>query len=119
MEYEVYRHKDASDKDFNNIDQIFKRVLAEDKWLCNKTQENLNGQVYVNGQLHNRYEAGPLYFQSLVKKSVMDHRRKEQKRGAEIWPSAQNSAGFIQTTEEMAFCESLTCDPENSKALAW
>lgn len=56
MEYEVYRHADASDEDFKFIDEMFKQVLKEDKELCEGAQKNLNGGIFVNGELHPRAE---------------------------------------------------------------
>lgn len=56
MEYEVYRHNDASDETFEYINQIFKVVLREDKDLCNGAQKNLNAGIFTNGQLHPRVE---------------------------------------------------------------
>lgn len=56
MEYEVYRHKNASDHDFNNISDCFKQILKEDKDLCNAAQKNLNAGIFVNGELHPRVE---------------------------------------------------------------
>lgn len=52
MQYEVFRHKDATDKDFNEMDSFFKQVENEDKELCNGAQQNLNAGVYVTGNLH-------------------------------------------------------------------
>ena len=69
MQYEVYRHINASDKDFHKIDSIFKQVLKEDKDLCNAAQRNLNTGVYVNGELHPEHEKGPLFFQQSVTKT--------------------------------------------------
>lgn len=117
MEYEVYRHVDATDAEFEHIDSLFKRILGEDKYLCNETQKNLNAGVYVNGQLHSAYEEGPLYFQSLVKKIVMDHRAEEERLKKEIWPAMQKVEGASCTNSDMDFCAAL--DPEKSRALAW
>lgn len=52
MEYEVYRHKDATDEEFTYISDMFKNILKEDKDLCNAAQKNLNGSVFINGELH-------------------------------------------------------------------
>lgn len=52
MQYEVYRHKDASDEDFKGMDQFAKRVEAEDKALCDAAQKNLNAGFYTSGPLH-------------------------------------------------------------------
>lgn len=52
MEYEVYRHKNATDEEFHKIDSFFKQVLKEDKDLCNAVQKNFSAGVFVNGKLH-------------------------------------------------------------------
>lgn len=117
MEYEVYRHKNASDADFEQIDSIYKRILAEDKLLCNATQSNLDVGVYVSGQLHPSYEQGPLYFQTLVRKIVMKHRAEEERLKKEIWPATPNVEFGQRTNEELDFCVAL--DPKKSKDLAW
>lgn len=56
MEYEFYRHNNATDEAFNEIVDIFKQVLKEDKELCNAAQQNLNSGVFMNGELHPRAE---------------------------------------------------------------
>lgn len=118
MEYEVYRHKEASDTDFEYIDAFFKRVLDEDKHLCNAAQKNLNAGVFVNGQLHPRLESAPLVFQSTVRALLTDHRDQEQRAKKEIWPARQHSAGQA-TAEDIAFCTGLSCSPGGSKELEW
>lgn len=52
VENEVYRHKDATDKEFDDINAFYRQVLDEDRELCVGTQENLNAGVFVNGELH-------------------------------------------------------------------
>ncbi|KAJ5682107.1 uncharacterized protein N7477_002047 [Penicillium maclennaniae] len=81
MEYEVYRHNEASDYDFEYIDSFFKRVLDEDKYLCNAAQKNLNAGVFVNGQLHPRLESAPLFLPEYCPKSAKESSR----RGKERW----------------------------------
>src|SRR5690348_10843230 len=88
MEYEVYRHKDATDEDFTGISEFFKQVLREDKDLCNGAQKNLNAGIFVNGELHPRVEKGPLFFQTVTRELVTSHRQAEEKLGAEVWPAA-------------------------------
>lgn len=78
MEYEVYRHNDANNDDFKRIDEMFKRILNEDKWLCNNAQRNLNGGVFVNGEMHSRMEEGPLYFQSRIRQILNEQHRLER-----------------------------------------
>ena len=51
MQYEVFRHNDAPDEVFKQLDGFFKQVENEDKNLCNGAQRNLNAGVYVNGNL--------------------------------------------------------------------
>ena len=117
MEYEVYRHKDASDADFEYIDSFFKRVLDEDKHLCNAAQKNLNSGVFVNGQLHPDLESAPLFFQKTVRRLVMTHRDEEKREKAEIWPARQRSAGSA-TAEDIEFCSGLSCG-EGASNLEW
>lgn len=89
MRYEVYRHKNASDEDFNLISDMYKRIMSEDKYLCIQSQKNLNAGVFVNGQLHPEMEKGPLHFQKTVREVVTEHRKKEEAAGHEIWPAQQ------------------------------
>ncbi|CAH0022427.1 unnamed protein product [Clonostachys rhizophaga] len=119
MEYEVYRHKNASDEDFKTIDEMFKRILNEDKWLCNNAQKNLNAGVFVNGEMHPRMEQGPLYFQSRVRQVLNDHRKLEQAAGQEIWAARQAApGGSDHTAEDISFCSGLSC-AKNTTALEW
>ncbi|VUC22971.1 unnamed protein product [Clonostachys rosea] len=119
MEYEVYRHKDASDEDFKTIDEMFKRILNEDKWLCNNAQKNLNAGVFINGEMHPRMEQGPLYFQSRVRQVLNDHRKLEQAANQEIWPARQTAAqDYGDTVEDISFCSGLAC-AKNTTALEW
>lgn len=113
----MYRHKNATDEDFNNIDQMFKRILAEDKWLCNNTQKNLESGVYINGPLHPDFECGPLYFQHLVKETLLEHRKDEQRQKEEIWPATPITVASA-SVEDMAFCTGLSCNSE-SQSINW
>ncbi|KAJ6172868.1 hypothetical protein N7485_005680 [Penicillium canescens] len=114
MEYEVYRHKHASDKDFEYIDAFFKRVLDEDKHLCNAAQKNLNAGVFVNGQLHPELESAPLFFQNTVRRLLGAHREEEKRQRKEIWPAQQHSAGSA-TAEDIEFCSGLACRFDGDK----
>lgn len=90
MRYEVYRHKNATDEDFDLISNMYKRIMSEDKYLCTHSQKNLNAGVFVNGQLHPEMEKGPLHFQKTVREVVTEHRKKEEAAGHEIWPAQQS-----------------------------
>ncbi|KAM0425792.1 hypothetical protein ACHAPT_009042 [Fusarium lateritium] len=119
MEYEVYRHKDASDDDFKRIDEMFKRILSEDKWLCNNAQKNLNAGVFINGEMHPRMEQGPLYFQSQVRKFLNDHHKLEEAAKKEIRPAQQILTGDTAVTEvDLDFCSGSACGKEQG-ALEW
>lgn len=118
MEYEVYRHKDATDEDFEKVDFMFKRILNEDKWLCNNAAKNLEAGVFVNGELHPRMEKGPLYFQSQIRKVLQAHRKREEVAKQEIWPARQVLAEGTEqgeTADDIAFCAKLGCEND----LAW
>ncbi|KAK5080128.1 hypothetical protein LTR05_008787 [Lithohypha guttulata] len=117
MEYEVYRHNEATDAEFEKIDTMFKRILKEDKWLCNSAQKNLNAGVFINGEMHSRMEKGPLFFQSTVRALLKDHRKLEESRKQEIWPARQAlPAAEMPSREDLDFCASLDCDQAQ---IAW
>ncbi|KAJ5819410.1 hypothetical protein N7474_005001 [Penicillium riverlandense] len=99
MRYEVYRHRNATEEDFNLISDMYKRIMSEDKYLCIQSQKNLNVGVFVNGQLHPEMEKGPIHFQKTVREVVTDHRKKEAAAGHEIFPAQQrtrNNTGVSQ-----------------------
>ncbi|KAF7590986.1 hypothetical protein BBP40_002180 [Aspergillus hancockii] len=108
MRYEVYRSKNSKDEDFDLINQMYKRIMSEDKDLCANTQKNLNNGVCVNGELPPRMEKGPVYFQQIVRELIVEHRKKEDAAGQEIWPTRQTLPTTASTTEEdMTFCDKL------------
>jgi hypothetical protein len=119
MEYDVYRHKDASDEDFEKIDSMFKRILHEDKWLCNNAQKNLNAGVFVNGEMHPKMESGPGFFQKSVREHILRHRKLEEATGEEIWPARQIlPGGARESKEDLEFCSGLACSKARAD-LAW
>ncbi len=137
MQYEVFRHRKASDAVFKDLDGYFKQVENEDKQLCNGVQRNLNAGVYVNGNLQPFNEKviaqdpgsggqedelmllkqGVLYFQELVKRNLVNHRREEESKGGEIWPSTRKAIESASLDEEIGFCTKLDCG--SSAELAW
>lgn len=113
VEYEVYRHKDASDAEFEAIDSMYKRVLNEDKWLCFNTQKNYAAGVYVSGEMHARMDKGPLFVQKTVRNLVRQHHERERQLGREIWPARQvlpDSATRVH--EDEAFLCDLKCQTD-------
>lgn len=116
MSYEVYRHKNATDADFTTINEIYKRVMSEDKALCDLAQKNVNAGVFINGMMHPRMEKGPLYFQKLCRDAVQEHHNKEKAVKHEIWPARQELSAESQEDED--FCTGLACSPDAEK-LEW
>lgn len=78
MYYEVYRNKNASDEDFRLINEAYKRVMSEDKVLCELSQRNVNNGVFINGEMHPTMEKGPLHIQKLARNDVTLIRDREQ-----------------------------------------
>ncbi|KAE8419172.1 hypothetical protein BDV36DRAFT_308086 [Aspergillus pseudocaelatus] len=87
MRYEVYRNKNSSEEDFQLINGMYKRIMAEDKYLCTEAQKNIGRGVFVSGLLHPRMEKGPLYFQGVVRDLLYEHFDREKDAGKQIWPA--------------------------------
>jgi hypothetical protein len=119
MQYEVYRNKSSSDEDFEQVNQMYKRIMSEDKYLCQNAQRNIEAGVFVNGEMHPRMEKGPLYFQKLLRESLQEHHEREKLAKHEIWPARQRmpSSAFV-SQEDIEFCSGLACQ-SNNEALAW
>ena len=119
MRYEVYRNKSASDVDFELRNQMYKRIMSEDKYLCDHAQKNINAGIFVNGELHPRMEKGPLYFQKLLRESVMEHHDREKLVKHEIWPARQNLPNSASVSQQdIEFCSGLACQT-HQEVLAW
>lgn len=117
LEYEVFRHKDASDAEFTEGFEFFKQVEIEDKALCNAAQKNLNVGTYSAGELQPHEEVGVLYAQKMFREAVMEHREREKEAGEEIWPARlRNEEG---SNEDVAFCRELEACATGSKAVEW
>jgi len=119
MQYQIFRNKNSSEEDFQLIHQLYKRVVAEDKVLCELAQKNLNAGIYVNGQMHPRLEKGPLYFQKVTRETIREHVKREKAAKREIWPARQvlpSTAGV--SLEDVELCSGLACET-NQPALAW
>jgi hypothetical protein len=123
MYYEVWRNKHSSEEDFLFISDTYKRVMGEDKVLCERAQKNIKAGVFVNGELNPYKEKGPLFFQNRCREIVMEQSMKEKKLGQKIWPAKQQleSTGTSAISKEMEdFCEGLACSNENEKnEFAW
>lgn len=110
MRYEVYRNKSSSDENFKVIDDMYKRIMSEDKYLCSNAQKNINAGVFVNGEMHPEMEKGPLYFQKKVREVVTGHFEKEQRAGTEIWPAQQQVPKTATASQsDSNFCSAVDC----------
>jgi hypothetical protein len=119
IRYEVFRNKNSSDEDFKLIDEIYKRIMSEDKALCDLAQKNINGGVFVAGEMHPVMEKGPLFFQKLVRENVTEHHKKEQAIKQEIWPARQTIPTTASVTrKDIDFCSGLACET-NKEGLVW
>jgi phenylpropionate dioxygenase-like ring-hydroxylating dioxygenase large terminal subunit len=124
MYYEVWRNKSSSEEDFLYISDTYKRVMGEDKVLCERAQKNIEAGVFINGELHPQMEKGPLFFQKRCREIVMEHSLQEKRAGQKLWPAKQQLAdkGAESYSNELQdFCESLSCGSESSEKseLAW
>ena len=119
--YEVYKNKHSSDEDFHIISDMYERVMREDKVLCDAAQKNLNRGVFVNGQLHPKWEKAPLFFQKTVREVITEHFQREKREGKEIWPARQKVVGNVGVSEEdEEICSGIACASEARKeVLAW
>ncbi|KAL5001027.1 Rieske [2Fe-2S] iron-sulfur domain-containing protein [Aspergillus recurvatus] len=120
---EVYRHRAATDNEFNAILAFYRQVLNEDRELCEGVQRSLRTGVFMNGELHPEKERGPIRFQESLKEMVMEHAKEEERLGFEIWPAVPKTPGKDgggKGGEEVRFCESLdTKGCLGGKKLAW
>lgn len=121
MQYQVFRNKNASDADFDLVNQIYKRVMSEDKELCAQAQKNINAGIFVNGEMHPRLEKGPLHFQKVCRETVTEHYKREQSAGGmEIWPARQELPETAAASQEdIDFCKGLPCLARKDSALEW
>jgi hypothetical protein len=121
MSYEIYRNKASSDKDFHLIADMYERVMREDKVLCDAAQRNLDRGVFVNGQLHPKYEKAPLFFQGTVRDVVSRHWEEEKRAGREIWPAKQTIKENADVSDaDEAICRGVECgDGVRKEVLAW
>ena len=123
MYYEVWKNRNSMREEFDRLNLVYKRVMAEDKVLCERAQANINAGVFVNGELHPHMEKGPLFFQKRCREIVMEHAQKEKKLGRQIWPAKQaleKEGNSAISNEDVDFCEGLACGNDNDKSeLAW
>lgn len=89
MYYEVWKNKYSAKEDFLFISDTYKRVMGEDKVLCERAQKNIEAGVFVSGELHPQFEKGPLFFQKRCREVILEHGMREKREGRKIWPAGQ------------------------------
>jgi hypothetical protein len=122
MSYEIYRNKHSTDAQFHLIADMYERVMREDKVLCDAAQRNLDRGVFVNGQLHPKYEKAPLFFQDTVRRVVKEHWEREKTKGREIWPAKRTMRENVERSEEdEEVCRGVECmgGGGQKEVLAW
>lgn len=118
MGYEVYRNRNSAEEDFRVISDMYARVMSEDKVLCTNAQKNIDRGVFVNGELHPKYEKAPLFFQNTVRQVVKEHNERERKEGQAIWPAKQKLPFKAQVSEnDEALCSEVCCRAQKSKPM--
>ncbi|KAK5686400.1 hypothetical protein LTS10_002518 [Elasticomyces elasticus] len=119
MQYQVFRNKNSSEEDFQLVNNIYKRIMSEDKYLCDLAQKNLEAGIFVNGELHPRLEKGPLFFQKVCRDVVTEHHAREKKEGQEYWPARQTLPGSADASaKDIEFCSGLSCG-DRKDSLVW
>lgn len=119
ISYQVYRNKNSPREAFEHIDAMYKRVMSEDKVLCNAAQKNLNAGIFVNGELHPKMEKGPLYFQKVTRDVITEHYKKEQASKREIWPAQQQLPQNANVSQaDIDLCSGLACG-DKAGQLVW
>ncbi|OQO01792.1 hypothetical protein B0A48_12265 [Cryoendolithus antarcticus] len=119
IECEVYRHQNAGDEEFANICAFYKQVLDEDNELCEGAQKNLGAGVFTSGNLNPDKERGPLFFQEQVRRTLAEHRSKEQKLGRQIWPATPVARLDNPSADDEAFCSHVDACTSTKPGLAW
>jgi hypothetical protein len=119
MHYQIFRNKNSSEADFRLIADLYRRVVSEDKDLCEGAQRNLNAGIFVSGELHPRLEHGPLSFQEGHREAIRAHVKQEKALGRQIWPARQRlPASATNNIEDEELCSGLACG-EQKEVLAW
>ena len=125
MAYEIYRNRNSAEEDFRLINDMYERVMGEDKVLCNNQQKNLDRGVFVNGQLHPKYEKAPLFFQQTVREVITEHYNREKAAGGKVYPARQQLPSNAQVSEmDEKICADVCCGSQEGcgaqqEIMAW
>ena len=125
MAYEIYRNRNSSEEDFRLINDMYERVMREDKVLCDNQQKNLDRGVFVNGQLHPKFEKAPLFFQQTVREVITEHYEREKAAGGKVFPARQQlpSNATVSEKDEQISADVCCGSPEGcgvqKEIMAW
>jgi hypothetical protein len=109
MRYEVYRHKESSDEDFQSIYQAYRLIVSENEAIYNSAQGNLDSRTSADGEVQPRNADSPLYFQTIVRDLVESHQKREATSHEQIWPARQRlPQDAAVSKEDVDFCSKLT-----------
>lgn len=121
MHYQFFKNKNSTEEDYQRIYKLYRKVVGEDKALCEQAQKNLNTGIFVNGQLHPRLEKGPLFFQKVNRDVIQAHLKLEKAAKRQIWPARQvlpSAAGSLVSNEDEEICSGLACQT-NKEGMVW
>ena len=106
IEYEVYRHKKATDAQFKEVYAVFQKLRSENESLSNQKSLSSNDKT-------------PFYFEGRVRALIERHRNQEKAVKHEIAPAKQVIAPRDSqfTTQDDALCAGL-CETDKKK-LEW
>ncbi|KAH6618481.1 Rieske [2Fe-2S] iron-sulfur domain-containing protein [Boeremia exigua] len=95
---EIYRHKDCSDIEWNDVSSAYSLALNTEK-----TDRTI-----------------PVFFENTIRDAVTEHYKQEKTTGHEIWPSkpVQTGNAADQVDEDEDICAGLACGPQK-EILAW
>lgn len=110
IEYEIYRHKHASDAEFKKIYEVFQQLRAENEALSSKGFQGDSESSIIKKR--------PFYFEGHVRELVERHRNQEKAVKHVILPAKQvvPKAAAV-TNEDDALCAGL-CETDKKK-LEW
>lgn len=95
--YEIYRHKDCSDAEWEAISDAYAGAVKAEK----------------------ANEIAPTSFQTIVRAAITEHYKQEKAAGHEIWPSRPvHSNSADQADEDEEICAGLACGAQK-EVLAW
>ena len=120
MRYQIWRNRRSDREKFDIMDQAYRRIMKEDKALCEGVQRNITTGVFINGELHPRWERGPLAFQKVHREIIREYYKKEKAAKKQLWPTRQLlPSSALVSKEDEEICTGLACQSASQEVLAW